>query len=220
MKGKYEFCAMQLLLIAATEHEIRVSIQSSSGIDLLITGVGVPSTIYHLQKRLHQLDYDMVIQAGIGGSFGESIQPGGVVLVGQDCFADLGTEENGSFQSVFNYGLSDPNEFPFEDGWLVNRSAAMNNSSLKKVKGVTVNTISDNLSQKQRLESIYNPGVESMEGAALHYVCLQEQIPFIQMRSISNPVGERDRSKWLMAEAIENLNTELNNLIQQIRSTN
>ncbi len=50
-----------------------------------------------------------------------------------------------------------------------------------------------------------------MEGAALHYVCLQEQIPFVQIRSVSNYVGERDKTKWKMKEAIENLNTELYN---------
>ena len=47
-----------------------------------------------------------------------------------------------------------------------------------------------------------------MEGAAFHYVCLQENIPFVQLRAISNFVGERDKSKWLMKEAIENLNRE------------
>ena len=52
-----------------------------------------------------------------------------------------------------------------------------------------------------------------MEGAALHYVCLQQSVPFLQIRSISNEVGERDKSKWRMKEAVENLNTELIKLI-------
>lgn len=217
--AKPEFCGMQILVIAATEHEISLPEEPGSGVDLLITGVGVPATLYHLQKRLHQLDYDMVIQAGIGGSFGGDIKPGEVALVSQDCFADLGTEEKGIFQPAHTYGLSDANEFPFEDGWLVNRSFLLTDPGRKKAKAVTVNTISDNPVQKERLERLYGPGIESMEGAALHYVCLQEQIPFIQLRSISNLVGERDRSKWLMHESIENLNIELNKLIRQIKST-
>ena len=57
-----------------------------------------------------------------------------------------------------------------------------------------------------------------MEGAALHYVCLQEKVPFIQLRAISNYVGERDKSKWKMQEAITNLHNELLKLLnQQIR---
>jgi futalosine hydrolase len=35
-----------------------------------------------------------------------------------------------------------------------------------------------------------------MEGAALHYTCLMEKIPFMQLRSISNYIAERDKSKW------------------------
>ena len=54
-----------------------------------------------------------------------------------------------------------------------------------------------------------NASVESMEGAALHYVALQEKIPFLQMRSLSNFVGERDKTKWVMDVAIANLNIEL-----------
>jgi futalosine hydrolase len=36
-----------------------------------------------------------------------------------------------------------------------------------------------------------------------------ENIPFLQVRSLSNFVGERDKSKWQIKEAIENLNKEL-----------
>jgi futalosine hydrolase len=38
-------------------------------------------------------------------------------------------------------------------------------------------------------------------------------MPFIQLRSISNYIGERDKTKWKMKEAIENLNAELLKLI-------
>ena len=55
--------------------------------------------------------------------------------------------------------------------------------------------------------------IETMEGAALHYVCLSERIPFLQLRCVSNYVGERDKSKWALREAIMNLNIELQRLI-------
>ena len=62
----------------------------------------------------------------------------------------------------------------------------------------------------------YNVMVESMEGAAFHYVCLQEYIPFVQLRAVSNFVGERDKTKWQMREAIENLNRELIALLRPL----
>ena len=62
----------------------------------------------------------------------------------------------------------------------------------------------------------FNADIETMEGAALHYVCLQEDIPFIQIRTISNFVGERDKTKWKLKDAIENLNIELDKLYNKI----
>ena len=43
---------MQILLIAATEKEVEPFTATHAGIDVLITGVGIAATIYHLQKRL------------------------------------------------------------------------------------------------------------------------------------------------------------------------
>jgi futalosine hydrolase len=53
-----------------------------------------------------------------------------------------------------------------------------------------------------------------MEGAALHYVGLMENIPFIQIRALSNYIGERDKTKWKLHEAVSNLNAELQRLIK------
>jgi futalosine hydrolase len=48
-----------------------------------------------------------------------------------------------------------------------------------------------------------------MEGACLHYVGRTANIPFLQIRAISNYVGERDKSKWQIKEAIAALNQAL-----------
>ena len=122
-----------------------------------------------------------------------------------DSFGDLGMEEKEKFTSIFESGFADKNEFPYDDGWLVNTNEMLKTSALLKVKAVTVNKVSDSILQKQQLINQFHADIESMEGAAMHYVCLQENIPFLQIRSISNHVGERDRSKWKMKEAIENL---------------
>jgi futalosine hydrolase len=63
----------------------------------------------------------------------------------------------------------------------------------------------------------FNPVTESMEGAALHYVCLMENIPFSQLRGISNYIGERNKKKWKMKEAILKLNDELIRIIKIIK---
>ena len=216
MKGKYEICTMQILLIAATEKEIEPFTATNPKTDVLITGVGVPNTIYHLQKRLHQIDYDLIIQAGIAGTFDQHILLGQTVFVKQDCFADLGIEEKEMYTPIFETGFVDKNEFPFSHGWLVNTSAYLQTTDLSLTKAITVNKISDSALQNQQFIKQFNPEIETMEGAALHYVCLQENIPFIQLRTVSNFVGDRDKTKWKMKEAIENLNSELTTLINRL----
>ena len=113
---------MQILLIAATTPEIEPFTAAHPGIDVLITGVGVPSVLYHLQKRMQQIDYDFIIQAGIAGAFSHDMQLGQTVLVKQDCFADLGIEEKENYTPIFETGFADKNESPFEIGCLVKRN--------------------------------------------------------------------------------------------------
>jgi futalosine hydrolase len=216
MRSKHEICTMQILLIAATEQEIQPFAACHKGIDVLITGVGVPSTIYHLQKRIQQLDYNFIVQAGIAGCFNTHLPLGKTVYVKQDCFADLGFEEKDNYTPVFKTAFADKNEFPFNNGWLINPDEGSLQKEQQTVKAITVNKVSDSGLQKQQFIKSFNADIETMEGAALHYVCLQENIPFLQIRSISNYVGERDKTKWKLKEAIENLNTELIVLINRL----
>lgn len=207
---------MQILLIAATAAEIKPFADENELVDVLITGVGVPSAVYHLQKRIHQVDYDLIIQAGIAGGFSAGIALGQVVSVKQDCFADIGFEEKELFTPVFDTGFADKDEFPFTNGWLLNSPENLQYAGLPEVKAITVNKVSDSVLQKQQFISRFNADIETMEGAALHYVCLQEQIPFLQIRAISNSVGERDKTKWNLDVSIENLSKELITLINRL----
>ena len=207
---------MKILVVAATQLEIEPFINLKNNTEVLICGVGIPSTVYHLTKKLLQEKYDLVIQAGIAGTFSKKLKKGEVVVVEQDAFGDIGVEEKGEFKTLFQLDFDDKNKFPFKNGWLVNTSEIINTTHLKKVNGVTVNKISDRKKQAKQLKEIFNADVESMEGAAFHFVCLQQNIPFLQLKSISNKVGERDKSKWNMIEAIVNLNRELIDLVDLI----
>jgi futalosine hydrolase len=71
---------------------------------------------------------------------------------------------------------------------------------------VTINTITTDKKIIERYRTKYKAQIESMEGAALHYIGRDLNIPFIQIRAVSNYVGERNKAKWKMQEAIYNLN--------------
>ena len=207
---------MRILLIAATQYEIEPFSAENKALDVLITGVGVPATIYLLQKTIQQIQPDLIIQAGIAGTFSEKQHLGEVVLVKQDAFGDLGMEQKEQFTPIFRSEFANKNEFPFSDGWLINPSTLFTRTQLRSVKAITVNKVTDSILQKQQSIINFSPDIESMEGAALHFVALQQNIPFIQIRSISNWVGERDKSKWKIKEAISNLNNELKKIIDLI----
>jgi futalosine hydrolase len=204
---------MKLLILTATTFEIQSTIDTTPAAAILVGGVGIPSTIYKLTQQLNKTQYDVVVQAGIAGAFTDIYALGEAVLVKQDTFGDLGVEEKGELSTTFDMGLADKDEAPFRNGWLINDNGILETSHLKTVSAVTVNKITESAAQNELLYKKYNAAIESMEGAALHYVCLQQQVPFIQLRSISNYIGERDKTKWKMKDAIANLNTELGKLI-------
>jgi len=213
---------MKILLTAATTFEIEPTLQqiekkgllTQTEIAVLITGIGPVNTTFLLTKAVISNKPDLVVQAGIAGSFNyEDLPAGKTVLVKYDALGDLGMEEKGKFTTVFDAGFAGKNHLPFTDGWLINPHSLLNNSPLPVVRSVTINKVSDSLVQKQQLMATFAAQTETMEGAALHYVCLQQSIPFLQIRSISNEVGERDKSKWKVKEAVENLNAELIKLL-------
>lgn len=205
---------MNVLVVSATEFEVKSFGDENNTAEVLITGVGIPATIFQLTKKLMGKKYDVVIQAGIAGTFTNTFKNGSVVLVERDTFGDIGISEKGSFKTLLETGFINENDFPFTNGWLVNPHEYCKNSSLPSAIGITVNKITDVAAQIKNLSEKFNPGIESMEGAALHYVCLQQNINFLQLRSISNAVGERDKQKWKMKEAVTNLNIELKKLVQ------
>ncbi len=207
---------MNVLLVSATEFEIASYLKQKDRIDVLLTGVGMPMALYQLQKKITENKYNLVIQAGLAGAFTTKFELGETVLVKQDTFGDLGIEEKELFTPIFETDLFNKNEFPFENGWLVNKSNILQQSTIAVVKAVTINKVTDKGSVKQQLIDSFNPDIETMEGAALHYVCLQQNIPFIQLRAISNYVGERDKTKWKIDVAITNLNNELQKLLNQL----
>jgi futalosine hydrolase len=218
---------MHLLLLSATEFEIgetaiwlnnKAISHNTPKTELLISGVGQLRTAYALQKKIHLNRPGLVIQAGIGG--GNSKEDiGTVYAISSEKTGDLGLLEKSGFTSVFDMGLDQPDHFPFLNGKLMNPyHQLLEWTGLPLMDGNTVNELkSDDFAGFQRNGA---PVVENMEGAALHYVCLMEAIPFLQIRSVSNVTGDRDKKRWKLKEAVENLNKSLVFLIQKLETTN
>ncbi|WP_052273374.1 futalosine hydrolase [Flavihumibacter solisilvae] len=186
-------------------------------VDILITGVGSNAATYSLTRYLQHKKPDLVIQAGVAGAFDPEIKPGTVFVVKQDVLADQGVQHKDGFLDVFDLSLAALNELPYKKGVLPNPYSNMiKRTRLKKGIGVTVNEITTLRKRSESYVSRYAADLESMEGASLHYVCLMEHIPFLQLRSISNYVTERNKKKWNLPLAIANLNKELIRLLESL----
>jgi futalosine hydrolase len=177
-------------------------------IDLIVTGLGTTFATYFLTKALAIDKYDLVINAGIAGSFRDEISIGTVVNVKTEQFCDFGIEEPDRIKTVFETGFVDPCEFPFADGKLVN-TYFFNGIDLPVVSGVTGNISHGDPKSIDRIKREFDPDIESMEGAAIFYVCLFEKVPFLEIRAISNYVELRDTEKWDIPVTLENLTDEL-----------
>jgi len=182
----------------------------------LITGVGSLPTTWSLMRHIDRGRPDLIIQAGIAGCF-TGRPPGEVFAIRDETLADLGVWEEPQFKSLFDLGLADPDEPPFTCGRLVNPyPTLLTLTGLETVSAITVSEISTNPDRINWYRTRTTAAVESMEGGALHYVGLRERIAFLQLRSVSNETGVRDKSKWNIPLAIRRLNEELIRLLQKL----
>ena len=168
-----------ILVVAATAKEIDPFIELArtghlnNNIDILISGIGLTASTYHLSKQIALKKYGLVIQAGVAGSFDLRIPPGTVVAVSQDAIADQSVVELQKLKTLFELDLVPQDQYPYKKGWLINpNKEVLRKTKLKIVNGISVNQISTSKQMIKFYRHVFDPVSESMEGAALHYVCL------------------------------------------------
>ncbi len=171
------------------------------------SGVGILASSVALTRLAIEDKPDLIIQIGIAGCFKKTMQLGKVVVINEEILGDTGVEENGTWKDIFDLKLEKSNYHPFEKRRLPNPwLKKFNLLKLPELNAITVNQISTDEKRINQIQKKYKPDLESMEGAVLHYIGREMGIPFIQIRAISNVVGERDKSKWQMKASIDHLN--------------
>jgi futalosine hydrolase len=198
---------MKLLIVVATKLEIEPFLNKLKGSkfkpDVLITGVGMVATTFSLAKRFSEKKYDLALNLGICGSFNRNFKIGEVVNITEDIFSELGAEDGDGFLKLSDMKFADKRDVFLKPSKKFISPVLKN---FKKVKGLTVNTVHGNKKSISKVASLYNPDVESMEGAAFFYVCNQFEIPAVQLRAVSNYVERRNAKNWNIPFAVEKLN--------------
>lgn len=200
-----------LLLLFNFEKEVNQKLKrytyNQHNIDVLIPGVGMTCTAYWLGKTLNAKLYDNAINVGLAGSFDDNLIIGEVVNITSDQLSELGAEDGESFLSLIDMDLIMDEDFILNNGEMENTICVDNPTinSLQKVKAITVNTTHGDDESINKIKKLFNPQVESMEGAAFFYACLFEGITCVQIRSISNKVEKRNKDSWNIPLAVKNL---------------
>jgi len=215
---------IKILIVGATQPEISPTLKyvldvskneteelENLEVSFILTGVGMVNTAFTLGK-LHANKFDVVINAGVAGSFLNHKQ-GTVLNITEDCFSDLGAEDGEDFITIDEMGLGNQHvkiAYPFKNSII---------DKLELAKGITVNTVHGNEKSIEQIVAYLNPDVESMEGAAFIQAANALKWTAVQIRAISNQVEKRNKNNWQMPLAIKNLNDFLIDLLNDLNKT-
>lgn len=190
--------------------------------DVLAAGVGPAAAAAATGAALAAaiadgLPYDLVISAGIGGGFHtarphveagaeaateQSAAPPPVVVADAIVTADLGAETPDGFAAVTDLGFGTVEHLP---------PAALVRAAAEATGGVrgtvlTVSTVTGTAERAAELIARHpRAAAEAMEGFGVAEAAAAYRVPVLEIRTVSNPVGPRDRAAWRIEEALDAL---------------
>lgn len=160
---------------------------------ICICGVGKANAAHGATLLIEQFKPSIVYIIGVAGAYPSSeLDIGEVVIAEKEIYGDEGVLSRDGFHTTeaINLpllslrGISYFNEFPL----LIPQRFR----NLKKGAFVTVSTCTGRLDRAREIEKQFHPLCENMEGAAVAHICTLYRIPAVEMRGISNIIGDRD----------------------------
>ena len=181
--------------------------RSGLSVALLHSGIGKANAAAATSSLLGFYRPSAVIVVGCGGAFpGSGLQVGDLALASEEIYGDEGVLAPDGFLDmeaihlplVQRNGHSFFNRYPSSPLLLEKARASLAGAFPTTACGpfVTVSTCSGTLAGGIELARRTNGICENMEGAAVAQVCAMHNIPFLEIRGISNLVEDRDTSRW------------------------
>ena len=176
-------------------------------VDVLVTGMGMVATAFGIGKALQNTAYNLTVNAGICGSFRKELSPGTVLNVHEEFFPEFGMADEAGFKFIQDLGFDTSLPAPCKNTVLQNPhfNQVLGFKHLPNARGATVNLV--DLSGKRTLKyhAELEADIETQEGGAFFFAALGSEIPFIELRAVSNYVGLREEEAWDIEKAIQNL---------------
>ncbi|WP_328422855.1 futalosine hydrolase [Micromonospora sp. NBC_00389] len=150
--------------------------------------------------------YRAVVSAGVAGGFAGQAAVGDTVLGTASIAADLGAESPDGFIPVDELGmppalLGSGSVVPADPRLLATLRAALPAATAGPV--LTVSTVTGTAASTEELRRRHPEAVaEAMEGYGVAVAAAQAGVPFAELRTISNPIGPRNRDTWRLRAAL------------------
>lgn len=183
----------RILIVTAVEAEAAalrrgLPADAAHGVTVLVGGVGAARAGAAASRAL-ALDPGLgaVISAGVGGAFPGRAEPGALLLARRVVAADLGADGPDGYLSVDELGFGTAT---LEAGRVPGLDAV--------VGGIlTVTTATGTDERAAELIRRHPDAVgEAMEGFGVAAAAELADLPFAEVRAVSNLVGRRDRDAW------------------------
>jgi len=188
------------------EHQF--SDEDSAGRDRILVragGVGMAAAAAATARTLTAAElsgepFGLVISAGVAGGFAGRADVGATVLASRSVAADLGAEAPNGFLSLDALGFGS-SIVETEPKVLATLEEALPDVIVGEV--LTVSTVTGTVERAAALLARRPEAVaEAMEGFGVASAASQAGVAFAEVRTISNPVGPRDRALWRIPEAL------------------
>lgn len=201
---------MPLLIVTAVDAEaaaVRHGLTATPGTppEVVAVGVGAAVAAAATSRQLALAasagrPYQGVLSVGIGGGFAGRIDLGQTTVATRSVAADLGAQSPDGFLSLDELGFGSAVAATDErlTSWL---RAALPQAVPGAV--LTVNTVTGSAATAATLADRYpDATAEAMEGFGVAVAARLFGLPFAELRTISNPVGPRDRAAWRIPPAL------------------
>lgn len=180
----------------------------------LIGGMGKVNAAHAVTLAVHTSEVGRVIGFGIGGAYaGSELAIGDVAVATEEHYGDEGVQTPDGWLSCEGIGipllqLSGKrlfNSFPVDKGRATEVASRLNERGANAQLGpfVTVSCCSGTSARGAELAGRFQAICESMEGAAYAHVAARYQLPYLEVRGISNLVEDRDFARWRLHDAAE-----------------
>ncbi|MFB7585923.1 futalosine hydrolase [Streptomyces sp. NPDC056169] len=186
----------------------------ADGVDLLVGGVGPAAVAAATGTALAYASladaatpYDLVVSAGIAGGFAPHAPIGTVVVSAAIVAADLGAETPDGYLAVEELGFG-RSAHPVPPALTGPLAAALRAGGRPHTVApvLTVSTVTGTAGRAAELAGRHpTAAAEAMEGFGVAEAAAAYGVPVVEIRSVSNAVGPRDRAAWRIGEALDSL---------------